>query len=229
MANYVFSKGMYRGHSVNDTIPTPVGKYLKRRKDTDTGIVWYSDGTAWVKSGQASAHNTTHYSNGTDVLDIKSLGGFAGGSTAYLRADGTFNIPPGGSATAVIKETIAYGFQGTAVRVSSMIMGTNHSTNAQGTSGHVWGVPLVVKRVRIIPVTNAKTGSTVIKLWKNSTELASWTITAGSTTEIDSGAITHAITNTEKLDFTYDSTAGGAALSITIGILVDIEKTVNLT
>jgi hypothetical protein len=132
-------------------------------------------------------------------------------------------------ATAVIKETIAYGFQGTAVRVSSMIMGTNHSTNGQGTSGHVWGVPMVVKRVRIIPVSNAKTGNTVIKLWKDSTELASWTISAGSTTETDSGAISHAITATEKMDFTCDTSAGGSSLSISIGFLVDIEKTINLT
>jgi hypothetical protein len=50
------------------------------------------------------AHAPTHYAGGSDVVDVKQLGGYPGGTTTYLRANGTFAVPvgvwgPGGGAT----------------------------------------------------------------------------------------------------------------------------------
>lgn len=77
MANYIFSKGKWRGHSQNDTIPTPVGKYLARRVDTDTGIEWFSDGYDWVRSG-----TPVGASDYTGPISGKKTGRFDGASTA---------------------------------------------------------------------------------------------------------------------------------------------------
>lgn len=77
MAEYQFIKGMYRGHSQNDTIPSPVGKYLKRRQDTDTGIRYYSDGTDWIKSGTPVGINEF-----SGPITGKKTGRFDGASTA---------------------------------------------------------------------------------------------------------------------------------------------------
>ena len=48
-------------------------------------------------AGKASTtHASTHAAAGSDPLDILTLDGFPGGSTNYLREDGTFAAPPGG-------------------------------------------------------------------------------------------------------------------------------------
>lgn len=51
MANYVFYEGRWRGHSQNDTIPEQAKTFLSRRQDTDTGIIYYYDGSDWLRSG----------------------------------------------------------------------------------------------------------------------------------------------------------------------------------
>jgi hypothetical protein len=43
-------------------------------------------------------HAPTHHYNGSDIVDVKALGGYPGGTTAFLRADRTFAVPPGGGA-----------------------------------------------------------------------------------------------------------------------------------
>ena len=43
-----------------------------------------------------TAHAATHESGGSDALDVTTLGGFPGGTTDFLRADGAFAAPPGG-------------------------------------------------------------------------------------------------------------------------------------
>ena len=53
-----------------------------------------------------SAHAPTHQATGGDVLDVTTLGGFPGGTSQFLRADGAFGTPaivpaPGGSTTQV--------------------------------------------------------------------------------------------------------------------------------
>ena len=48
MANYKLYGREYRGHSVNDTIPSATNKTNYRRFDTDTFAEWYSDGTKWI-------------------------------------------------------------------------------------------------------------------------------------------------------------------------------------
>jgi hypothetical protein len=40
-----------------------------------------------------TAHAASHYSAGSDPLNIKNLGGFPGGTTTFLRADGAFAAP----------------------------------------------------------------------------------------------------------------------------------------
>lgn len=41
-------------------------------------------------------HEARHQDAGADALDVKTLAGFSGGSTEFLRADRTFAVPPGG-------------------------------------------------------------------------------------------------------------------------------------
>lgn len=40
-------------------------------------------------------HTSSHSSGGNDEIDITDLGGFPGGTTTFLRADGDFATPPG--------------------------------------------------------------------------------------------------------------------------------------
>jgi len=42
------------------------------------------------------AHASTHAAGGGDVVDVKTLGGYPGGTTNFLRADRTFAAPPAG-------------------------------------------------------------------------------------------------------------------------------------
>jgi hypothetical protein len=43
--------------------------------------------------GAPSAHATSHLLAGSDPIDVRALGGFPGGATTFLRADGTFATP----------------------------------------------------------------------------------------------------------------------------------------
>lgn len=45
-----------------------------------------------------SAHGATHLDGGSDALDVTDLDGFPGGTTDFLRADGSFATPPGAPA-----------------------------------------------------------------------------------------------------------------------------------
>jgi len=42
-------------------------------------------------------HAPTHSEGNTDPVDVKNLTGYPGGTTAFLRADKTFAVPPGGA------------------------------------------------------------------------------------------------------------------------------------
>lgn len=48
--------------------------------------------------GAPAAHAATHSAGGTDEIDITNLGGYPGGTTTFLRADGTFATPSAGAA-----------------------------------------------------------------------------------------------------------------------------------
>ena len=47
-----------------------------------------------VAPGPPKLHAPTHYIGGTDPVTITSLAGYPGGITLFLRADGTFQLPP---------------------------------------------------------------------------------------------------------------------------------------
>lgn len=88
MANYKLYIDTYVGHSVNDTVPSAVGKTNYRRIDTDTGVIWISDGTNWNSIGGGGPHTHT-------VADIDDEGAteghvikIVGGSPAWA-ADAT--------------------------------------------------------------------------------------------------------------------------------------------
>lgn len=132
-----------------------------------------------------------------------------------------------------IKDLLFFSSSGTTVSTGvgrSMAWGgTSLQSATQGAYANALDEAFTVKKIRVLISANAKTGDTTLRLYKDSTELRTITIPAGSTTAIDTGTITHAFTSSEKLDMVYDSSAGGAALSITFSVLVYIEKTVNLT
>lgn len=54
-----------------------------------------------VAGGGGGAHATTHEVGGGDEVDVTALDGFPGGTTLFLRADGSFAVPAGGSGTVV--------------------------------------------------------------------------------------------------------------------------------
>lgn len=55
------------------------------------------------------AHETSHRSGGSDPLSVLNLAGYPGGGTTFLRDDGTFAAPPGGSSPQLIVPFIAEG------------------------------------------------------------------------------------------------------------------------
>lgn len=61
---------------------------------TDSGKKYRWSGLAWVQLG--GPHAAMHASGAADQLDVDDLGGFPGGTTNFLRADGTFAAPPAG-------------------------------------------------------------------------------------------------------------------------------------
>lgn len=70
---------------------TPVGATpVTFVQDSPGEISAYVD----VEAGVA-AHAESHEEGGSDELDVKNLGGYPGGSTTFLRADGTFATPAG--------------------------------------------------------------------------------------------------------------------------------------
>lgn len=80
---------------------------------TDTATTAMSDGTTWVTyadaGGTPAPHSTTHSSGGADPVTVTNLAGFPGGSTNFLRADGTFAAPAAPSRTGVIGVVIDGG------------------------------------------------------------------------------------------------------------------------
>lgn len=105
MGDYTFYKGRWRGHSTNDTKPDPVGKYLQRLQETDTGIIYYSDGFNWINSANInktniniittdttldSSHNivTANSSSGTLTISLPTAVGMSG-KTYKIRKIGT--------------------------------------------------------------------------------------------------------------------------------------------
>jgi hypothetical protein len=104
MGDYIFYKGRYRGHSVNDTKPSPVGKYLKRLQETDTGIIYYSDGAAWI-----NPQDTFHRQQWGKMRDIYSpirggrkWGSLIGTSVSPLINLGTSILAASGQASPVV-------------------------------------------------------------------------------------------------------------------------------
>lgn len=81
MANYKLYITTYIGHSVNDTIPSAVGKLNYVRIDTDTGSMFISDGTNWNAVGGSSNLDaltdvdlTTDTPDNNDVLTYSTTG-----------------------------------------------------------------------------------------------------------------------------------------------------------
>lgn len=50
-----------------------------------------------------TAHASSHQSGGSDAVSVTALSGFPGGSTTYLRADGSFATPAGGGGSTVLR------------------------------------------------------------------------------------------------------------------------------
>lgn len=64
--------------------------------------------TVLEAGGAVAAHATTHYSAGSDAVDVKQLAGYPGGTATFLRADATF-AAPGGATVASGTATLDFG------------------------------------------------------------------------------------------------------------------------
>ena len=102
-------------------------------------------------------HATRHSSGGADPVTVTNLAGYPGGTTNFLRADGTFAAPPAGGG-------------GTRYGAITMIIDGNGSIITTGTKGFLL-IPFActILEWTILstdtPVTN---GSIVIDIWKDS-------------------------------------------------------------
>lgn len=83
MGNYKLRESRYFGHSVNDTIPSAVGVPNFRRIDTNTNIMYISDGTQWLSvSGgtqvpKEKLPTDTTYNTTAQTLTSKTISGAA--------------------------------------------------------------------------------------------------------------------------------------------------------
>lgn len=71
----------------------------------ELGGTWASptvDGTHSGSAHHAQTHATAHSDGGADAVDVADLDGYPGGTSTYLRADGTFANPGGGSGGSTI-------------------------------------------------------------------------------------------------------------------------------
>lgn len=71
---------------------------------TDEGLTERWDGSAWASysglgggGSTPGTHATTHASAGSDPVTVTTLAGFPGGTSSFLRADGTFAAPAAGT------------------------------------------------------------------------------------------------------------------------------------
>lgn len=64
---------------------------------TDTATTDRSNGTTWQtyadSAGAPAAHASTHSNAASDPVTVTNLAGYPGGTTTFLRADGTFAAP----------------------------------------------------------------------------------------------------------------------------------------
>lgn len=66
-----------------------------------TGALQRAAGASWIDIAPPYLHASQHSSGGADPITVTNLAGFPGGTTNYLRADGTFASPSAGSTITV--------------------------------------------------------------------------------------------------------------------------------
>lgn len=91
---------MYKGPRIFDSVVLEI-RWIKNI------LSWFSgtkDATTFLRGdltfasvGGGGTHAANHESAGSDSVNIKNLGGYPGGTSDFLRADGTFAAPPGGT------------------------------------------------------------------------------------------------------------------------------------
>jgi hypothetical protein len=105
---------------------------------TDTATTTQSDGTTWAtyadsaSSGPPALHAPTHSSGGTDPVTVTNLAGYPGGTTTFLRADGTFGTPADTGVTQLTGDVTAgpgSGSQAATLATTAVTPGSYTNTN----------------------------------------------------------------------------------------------------
>jgi Collagen triple helix repeat (20 copies) len=67
-----------------------------------------ADVTGTLPAAQLPAHATRHAAAGADPVSLLTLAGYPGGTTTFLRADGSFATPPGGGLTLPLTQDLTF-------------------------------------------------------------------------------------------------------------------------
>ena len=88
-------------NSINKAGSSLADLEVRSASDLNTGTI---DPARLPPSGGLLPHASSHQRGGSDVITITQLAGFSGDTTVYLRGDGTFALPPGGSGGGSVEE-----------------------------------------------------------------------------------------------------------------------------
>lgn len=180
------------------------------------GTIWegYSDSGGVLVPG---AHAATHANAGSDPLTVTTLAGYPGGTTTFLRADGTFALPGGSPRVAAVGLVIDGGGSAITPGVKGFLR--------VPFAGTITGVTLLSTDA------SATAGSIVIDIWKdtfaNYPPTVADTITASAKPTLSSATKSEDTTLTgwttgigagDVLGFTVDSVATVTRVALTLTV-----------
>lgn len=218
MAEYQFIKGIWRGHSTNDSIPSQAERYLSRRQDTDTGIRYYWNGAEWKRSDLAFV--PSDILTVTELADVTSVSPIANQTLVYQTGSGTYE-----NKKLKTRHVITTTYNGTSNGDRYIAIGS--AAGSSGTETNIdlpLGFALTLKKVRIRITTNSRdSGNQVFSVRKNQADVTGTTHTVAftGTTAFNSADlnVTYAVDD----DICIKIAVGGTTGTLTAVIYLEYE------
>jgi hypothetical protein len=199
-----FAGDLIKGLS-SDTKPTTNLPAGYRFFETDTEQAYYWNGSSWT----ATLDETS--------IDIADLGGsldvIKGGTgaitlTGVLVGNGTSAIT---TLSGLFHGVWSGAFSGTSNTLRyAPINGGNTTVTTEADVGIIYPYAVTLKRIRYLVSGNTKDANTVISFRDDSADVQSSTISAGSNTDFDSGAISTAVAANSVINWKADASASAS-------------------